>query len=403
MPLFALESVDLNENVDAVEWEPEQLTAVAAVLVDIQTGEIIFQRNIHKSMPPASMLKVATLNFAYEELAKKNIPLDTVHIIKKGEDAFSQPRDSSLMYLYVGDKVSIFELMQGVAIASGNDASYALANVVSGDVTSFLRQLNAYSKRRKWDSFVFVDPSGYDDDNVISAFDYIWLAREYILNHPEALRDLHSVASFTYPKPRNAYTGGRIVRHKKNTNVLLGTGNIDGLKTGYTELAGFNFSLTAKRNGTRFLAVVLGVRGDSFYDYWGGIERRAEEASALLEYGFAHYHTYHHKVQSDFDLTLWGAQKSTVKVYQKSDFYHTLKNSINDAEVKTTVVLPSYLAGGIDKDQLVGYIRYQLNGKEIGRSHLYTREKVAKTNWLISLFISLKSRFEPSVNIENSL
>ncbi len=372
-----------------VEELSRDISARIALLMDVETGQILYSRNIHEIHAPASMLKVATLNMAYRLLEEQNRSIEEVIEIKEGEDALSRPSDSSLMHLAIGDRVTIRELMEGVAVLSGNDAAYALAIELGGGVYPFINRLNGFSTLRKWSDLLFTDPDGYNDENRITAFDYAWLVRDYIKNYPQALSDLHSVVEMSYPQKKNAYDfREREIITKKNTNLLLGVvEGVDGLKTGYTELAGWNFAGTAKRGERRLLGIVMGIYS------WNGRAMRAEEVRVLLEYGFAHYQTFRHTLSKEYTIPLLRGQSTSVRVRQNRPFAITLDKNILQDEIKISLKAPNRLIAPLSEETVVGYVDYSYRGEFLGSRLLYPAKEYPLGSWLSSVWGQVKGWF----------
>jgi D-alanyl-D-alanine carboxypeptidase (penicillin-binding protein 5/6) len=193
------------------------------------------------------------------------------------------------MYLEEGQIVSLRELLLGLAIPSGNDAAVAVALRFSPTVQGFVDRMNAEARRLGLRETRVVEPSGISEDNWTTAMEFAAFCREYIGLHPYSLRDFHSALEFAYPTAANVApplrSNVRIWRQRNHNALLNLVEGVDGLKTGYIDEAGYNIALTAARQETRLVAVILGAPAR------GGSRIRDADGERLLEWGFEHFKT----------------------------------------------------------------------------------------------------------------
>jgi D-alanyl-D-alanine carboxypeptidase (penicillin-binding protein 5/6) len=242
---------------------PMKLGFRAAVLLDANSGQFLYAQNPHESIPPASLTKVLTLFLTFDAIQQGRVRLeDQVPISRK-----AWRTGGSKMFLKAGERVPLEELIKGIAVDSGNDASVAVAEYLEGSERAFvakmnekLRELNIRDTRIET---VHGLPARHQ---YTTAADMALLARAYIQAHPEALR-YHQLTSFTY---RN------ISQHNRN-RLLLQDPSVDGLKTGYTRKSGYHLVATARRGEQRLIAVVMDARNRKI---------REREAMRLLNLGF---------------------------------------------------------------------------------------------------------------------
>ncbi len=239
------------------------------MLMDFNSGAILAEHEAHKIVEPASLTKIMTMYVIDKELAAGRIKLtDNVKISKK-----AWQMDGSRMFVEVNKEVSVADLIHGIIIQSGNDASVAMAEHVAGSEEAFVDLMNKAAQELKMTNSHFVNATGMPHpDHHTTAFDLALLSRAIIRDFPESYA-IYSQNEFTY---------NNIKQHNRNT--LLGAPNInaDGIKTGYTESAGYCLAASAVKDGTRLISVVLGT--DS-------TRQRAKETAALLQYGFRFYDT----------------------------------------------------------------------------------------------------------------
>jgi D-alanyl-D-alanine carboxypeptidase (penicillin-binding protein 5/6) len=208
------------------------------------------------------------------------------------------------MLIGPGQRASLRELLLGLAIPSGNDAAVAVALRFYPTVEAFTLRMNEEALRLGLAKTWFAEPSGISEYNITTAEEFALFCREYLRLHPETLKTLHSVREFAYPTAANV---GDAFRNRPNTlvqynhNSLLGrVKGVDGLKTGYIDEAGYNIALTAEREGTRFIAVILGAPAE-----YGGDRIRNADGERLLEWAFAHYKTLRPVLPEISPIRVW--------------------------------------------------------------------------------------------------
>ena len=239
------------------------LTAKSALVMNMTTGEILFSKNPGEPIAPASLTKILSLYLIYEALGEGRI--HSTDIVRVGQSV-SQV-NGSRMRIRPGSQIALRDLMKGMAVMSANDASVAAAEYLGGDVDEFVRRMNVKALELGMTGSHFGNPSGLrEEGQVTTARDILTLACAYINRFPQSL-ELHSLPVFEY---------GRRIRN--NTNHLLETNHyVDGLKTGHVAGSGYHLVVTARKNNTRIVAVVLGSRSSG---------ARFREARSLLEQGF---------------------------------------------------------------------------------------------------------------------
>jgi D-alanyl-D-alanine carboxypeptidase (penicillin-binding protein 5/6) len=271
---------------------PPGIVSRSAVLLDIATGTALFEKDADAVIAPASLTKLMTMHLVEEAVAAGRASYGDFVDLPPETWAVNQGWGSSLMFLGPGQKVTLGELMLGLAVASGNDAAIAVAIHLSGSVPAFVAAMNHEAAAIGLKATRFVEPSGYSEKNLTTAREFAAFCRYYLQRHPDSLARFHSVRSFAYPQPANLPEAfrdkpGTVVQSNRN-QLLDSVPGVDGLKTGFIVEAGYNIALTADRGGTRLLAVLLGAPGASAAE--GGKVRGADGAN-LLEWGFANFRT----------------------------------------------------------------------------------------------------------------
>ena len=237
--------------------------ARAAILINMDTGKVLFEKNADMSIPPASLTKVMSMFLTMDAVSAKRLTLDEKIRITPAASTVG----GSSMHLRNGERVAVRQLLNGAAVASGNDAITALALRVGGNERQFVRAMNQKANSIGLKRTEFKNPTGLPAAGQRSTpRDMATLTRAYLRAHPGA-QSFHSTRVFMH---RN--------RQMANTNALLGSvRGVNGLKTGWTVASGYNLIVTAQRGGTRLIAVVM-----------GGTSRNARDAMAerLIEAGF---------------------------------------------------------------------------------------------------------------------
>ncbi|MCL1993152.1 MAG: D-alanyl-D-alanine carboxypeptidase [Spirochaetes bacterium] len=284
-----------------METAPE-LRSRAAVMIDVETGTVIFAENPHMEIPPASLTKLMTMHLVKRAVADGHFSLDDV--VPFGEESWAenQPPRSSLMFLGPGQVVTMREIMIGLAVPSGNDAAVAAAVHVSSTVEDFVHEMNLEAQRMGLSSTRFVEPSGVSPYNMTTAADFAAFSREYVRLHPQSLTDFHSIRNFAFPTASHMLPGYHprvIVQNNNNTLLRLFPGT-DGLKTGFIGASGFNIALTAERDHTRFVTVILGAPAVA-----GGARIREADGNDLFGWAFENFRTVRPFIENIEPVRLW--------------------------------------------------------------------------------------------------
>ncbi len=245
---------------------PPSLAASAYVLMDANTGKVIISENADQRLPPASLTKLMTSYIADYELAQGNISMDDMVLVS--EKAWRT--QGSRMFIREGTQVKVEDLLKGIIIQSGNDASVAMAEHIAGSEGAFADLMNQHAAQLGMKNSQFQNATGLPAENhYTTAHDLALLARGIIRDYPQQY-PLYSEKYFTYNK----------IRQPNRNKLLWRDNNVDGLKTGHTEEAGYCLVASAKDNGMRLISVVMGTRSE---------EARAQESQKLLAYGFRYY------------------------------------------------------------------------------------------------------------------
>jgi len=250
---------------------PPGINADAYLLIDFATGEVLVEHNIDTRLPPASLTKLMTSYILAEEVDAGRLSLDDEVTVSR--NAWSQNpkfRGSSLMWIEPGKSVTVGELEQGIAISSGNDATVAIAEHIAGSEEAFVALMNRYAEELALTATHFENTHGLpNSDHLTTARDLGSLAIATIRDHPDRYR-VYRQQSYTY---------NDITQYNRN-HLLREDPSVDGLKTGYTSVAGYGLVASAEREGMRLISVVLGSNST---------RSRKAETRSLLNYGFRFY------------------------------------------------------------------------------------------------------------------
>jgi serine-type D-Ala-D-Ala carboxypeptidase (penicillin-binding protein 5/6) len=378
------------------------LNARSAIVVEFATGKALYEKDADEPIPPASLTKLMSLHIAYKALAQGRISLDDIVTIKAQDCYPYLSWGSSLMYLEPGMRVSVRDLMLGMAVVSGNDAAFSLARYISGSPEAFAEEMNKEARAMGYKTMHFVEPSGLSEKNMITAREYADFCRRYLLAHPNSIEELHSVRSLVFPKLENmpiGYKGKERAQTVYNRNQLIFEyPGCDGLKTGFIVESGFNLAVTAKRGATRFIAVTLGGSGVSS---WGGGAIRAADGAKLLDYAFARWITVEPAIVSIQPIRVWKGEVREVGLEPDRSLPFTVAREDSEGivckvEKEKSIVAP------VAKGTKLGELVFSVRGKVLERIPLVAKDSVAKGNLFVVVRDSAALFFSRLTNPEQS-
>ena len=332
------------------------LNCKSAILMEANTGRVLYEQNADAALPPASVTKVMTLLLVMEAIEEGKIKLDDT--VTTSERAAEM--GGSQIYLEVGEQMSVEDMLKSVIIASANDAACALAEFVAGSETAFVKAMNDRARELGMANTTFENTNGLDDtasNHLTSARDIAIMSAE-LIKHKKILE----YSSIWMDTVRNGLFG------LTNTNRLVRYYNgCTGLKTGSTSKAGFCVSATAERDGVSLICVIMGAESS---------EVRNKAASTLLDWGFANYGVYKHSAKELDNIKVTGGVKDSVGVSYSDFSFVTEKGNIGKIQYK--IVLPDSVAAPIGEGDEIGEVIFTLDGKEIGRVPIVASEAVNK-------------------------
>jgi D-alanyl-D-alanine carboxypeptidase (penicillin-binding protein 5/6) len=333
---------------------PPDIKASGHILIDFASGNVLAEKNTDKRLEPASLTKIITAHVIFHELKTNHLALDEKVAIS--ETAWRQP--GSRMFIEAGKQVSVEELLKGMIIQSGNDASVALAEHVAGSEAAFAELMNKHAKKLGMTASHFVNATGLPHaDHYTTARDIAKAAAATIRDFPEYYA-WYKVKSFEFNK----------IKQYNRNKLLWKDESVDGMKTGHTEAAGYCLVASAKRHGVRLLSVVLGTES---------IKARTKESQTLLNYGFRSFETrkLYAAGQPITKAKVWKGDKETVELGLAEDFFVTASRSKYD-QLKPQLHIPKHIEAPIQKGQQIGEIRIMLQGNLVKSTPLISFDEI---------------------------
>ncbi len=367
-------ALPMTATVGASALSADSVSAPAAVLIDSESGQVLFDKDSHSKRPCASITKVMTLLLVFEAIDNGKISMKD----QVSASAHAASMGGSDIWLEEGETMSVDDLIKATTVASANDAAVALAEHVCGSEEAFVEMMNARAKELKMNDTTFKNCNGLDEDgHITSAYDVAVMSRELIKH-----KEIFNYCTIWMDTLRDGKT--QIV----NTNKLLKTYNgITGLKTGTTNDAGCCISATAERNGFKPIAVVLGANT--------GKERFAD-ASTLLDYAFAGYTSVKPELPKDCPSTVEvgnGMQKEVSAGAEIEGSFLVEKGK--EKSIESKVKLNKEITAPVKKGDVLGKIYYYLDDKQIGEYDIKAKNDVEEISFsqVFALLFKFMVRF----------
>ena len=354
--LFALLFLLLTPLQAAIEVPPPKVKAAGHILVDYHSGNVLAENNADKRLEPASLTKIMTAYVLFHELKEQTIKLEDMVTIS--EHAWRMP--GSRTFVEVGKQIPLKVLLMGMIIQSGNDASVALAEHVAGTEENFANVMNTHAKRLGLTGSHYVNATGLPHaDHYTTARDLATLTAATVRDFPDYY-EWYAVKSFEYNK----------IKQYNRNKLLWRDSTVDGVKTGYTEAAGYCLVASAKKNDARMISVVLGTTSTKV---------RAKESQALLTYGFHFFETrkLYAAGQPLSKIRVWKGDKPSVEVGPSEDLFVTVPRRQFD-KVKPEMHLMERIEAPISKGQKVGDVKIMLKDKVIKTTPIVAFDDVAE-------------------------
>lgn len=337
------------------EVSTQLINGESGILMEAESGEVLYEWNPDKRLPIASVTKTMTMLLIMEALDSGKIAEEDM--VTTGEHAASM--GGSQVFLEVGEQMSVEDMLKAIAVASGNDAAVAMAEHIAGTHEAFVEKMNRKAAELGCENTHFINCNGLDetDDHYSSARDVAKISRE-LLKHPKILE----YTSIWMDSLRDGTFG------LSNTNKLIRFyAGANGLKTGSTAKAKYCLSATAERNGMQLIAVVLGAPSTA---------ERFAGATALLDYGFANYEVAGTEENRFPKIAVYGGEETGVTPVAESTCFVVKKGNREKVEVRTE--LPDAVRAPIHEGDVLGEVVFYIDGSEAARRTLIADRDVAR-------------------------
>lgn len=317
------------------------------ILMDYDTGQYLFTKDEQKMVPPASMSKLMTVYMIFEKLKDGSLSLDDTFTVS--ENAWRKggaASGSSTMFLSIGDKVKVGDLIKGILIQSGNDACIVAAENIAGSEEDFAAAMQEKARKIGLNNSSFANATGWPHpDHRMSVEDLAKLAQILIRDFPEYY-PIFSERNFTYNG----------IRQGNRNPLLYSMSEADGLKTGHTEEAGFSLTASAKRGDRRLISVMTGLSSN---------KERSEEADRIMNWGFREFNNYKilKQGQKVAEVPVWFGKEKTVDLLVNQDIVKTVKRN-QVANVKMTAVYDKPVKAPVKQGDKLGIVRIEIPEQE---------------------------------------
>ncbi len=333
-----------------------QFDAKSYILIDAKTGKRLASKNPDARLHPASITKIMAVYVSFQSLKKGQIQLEDKVLISKK----AWMMKGSLMFIEVGEYVSVHDLLKGIIIQSGNDSSVALAEHIAGTEESFVSMMNHEASTLGLSNTFYMNSSGMPDaKHYTSAADIAIISRALILNFP----DLYKMFS------QKEYTYNNITQRNRNRLLWLDS-SVDGIKTGHTDSAGYCLATSSKVGDMRLISVVLGTKNT---------RSRRNITKKLLRHGHRFYKTHHLYKSGEILGTprVWMGKEQVVSIAPDEDVFITIPTGTFDS-LKTSINVSPKIIAPFPINEILGRIKITQDGVEIGNVPLLAQQAVAE-------------------------
>ena len=374
-PLEILADEEESKQAEETGQAEIDISAPSAVLMEASTGTVIYEKDADTARPPASVTKVMTMLLIFDALEAGSIHLEDE--VTTSEYAASM--GGSQVFLEPGEIQTVDTMLKCIAVASANDACVAMAEYICGSEEEFVRKMNERAKGLGMDNTNFVNCNGLDaEEHVTSARDIALMSRELIAKYPQ----IHDYSMIWMENITHNTSKGTSEFGLTNTNKLVRQYEYaTGLKTGSTGEAKFCVSATGEKNGIEMIAVVMGAETS---------KERFADAVKLLNHGFGKCQLYADESTPDVQSAdVEGGVREYVSVERPGAFSYLDMTGANLAEVEKRTEMNENLSAPLKKGDVIGYIVYSIDGREIGRAELTAGEAVEKAGFIDYLIKSI--------------
>ena len=342
--------------------------AKQAIIYDLETNNVIFEKNADDLMSPSSMSKLMTVYYTFKKLKEGEISLDDTFKVSKK----AWKKGGSRMFVNPNSYVTIEDLLKGIIIQSGNDACITIAEGFSGTEENFANELNQLALEIGLENSTFTNSTGWPDpDHLMTARDIMKLSIRTIQDFPE-LYKLYSEKEFTYNR----------IRQVNRNPLLFNNKQTDGLKTGHTSLGGYGLSASAIKNNRRIMLVINGLESNS---------DRKKESKRLMDAAFFQFKNF--KILDKNDdiekINVWGGVKGKLSVYAKSNLSITIP-SLLQKKIKVLIQYSSPVFAPVRKDDVVAKLVVKNGNDVLKEFDLFAKEEIIKTNFINLIILKFK-------------
>lgn len=341
--------------------EPD-ISAPSAILMEATTGTILYEKNAHEKMRPASITKIMTLILIFEALENDIIQKSDVVTVSE----YASGMGGSQVYLEPGETQTVDDLIKCISIASANDACVAMAEHLAGSEEAFVAKMNEKAQTLGMNDTTFYNCCGLEaEGHLTTAYDIALMSRELSVNHP----DIHNYCTIWMDSITHNTRKGSFEFGLTNTNKLIRYySHATGLKTGYTSLSKYCLAATATKNNINLISVVMAEESPTV---------RNKDSVTLLDYGFANCNIYEDaNTQSLPNLPVKKGTDDTVPLEYENRFFYVLTNGVSPNDVKKEIILPQHVNAPFQSGDIAGKAIYYINDKKIGSVNIVYQTSV---------------------------
>lgn len=361
-------TTDENVQENMAENDGLGIESKAAVLMEKTTGNVLYEKNADEKLSPASITKIMTLILIFDNIESGKIKLEDMVTTSE----YAKSMGGSQVFLETGEQQTVDTLIKCIIVASGNDASVAMAEHIAGTEGEFVKMMNKRAKELGMNSTNFEDCCGLTDstNHYTSARDVAIMSRELISKYPQ----IHNYSTIWMENITHTNDKGTKEFGLTNTNKLLKQYQwTTGLKTGSTSLAKYCVSATAKKNDIELIAVIMAAP-----DY----KIRFSEAIKLLEYGYGKCDLYSDDISGEkVYIKIDGGVKEKVKCSPEGDFNYLGMNGENLQSITKKIIKEKNVKASVKKGDVMGKYVYYIDGSEIGSTNIIAMENVKKMKY----------------------
>lgn len=353
-----------------------KLAAKAYILIDYNSGKVLAEKNAHLRLAPASLTKIMTAYIVSKNLTSNNLSLAQ----KTQVSTKAWKMHGSRMFIEQGKWVTVNDLLHGLIIQSGNDATVALAEMIAGNESGMVDLMNQETKQLELNNTHFANSTGLPHNNHYSTASDLAILTQHIIHDFPKEYPIYAKKWFSYNNIKQA-----------NRNKLLWhDASIDGVKTGMTDKAGYCLIASARRDNMRLIAVVLGAKSNN---------TRAQQAAQLLNYGYNNFKTKLISTQNAplKKIEVWMGKKNNLTIGLNQDWYITLPKA-QLAQLQAEITIKKPLMAPISQNTIIGHLNLKIKDKLFASKPIVSLETIDKANFFSRTFDYLKYKLISSTH-----